>query len=157
MTQPVMKYVVGYCFDPYFEHVVLIEKARPEWQAGKLNGVGGKIEPKETPRRAMVREFQEEAGVYIPAWQHIRTEKFNWWRVGHSGGLERHPTHVYHFATVATRFQWSEITTMTDEQIVKVALPFGLRTRQRVIYNLRYLVPMAKILLQQPRENTPAP
>ena len=66
MTQPVMKYVVGYCFDPYFEHVVLIEKARPEWQAGKLNGVGGKIEPKETPRRAMVREFQEEAGVYIP-------------------------------------------------------------------------------------------
>jgi 8-oxo-dGTP pyrophosphatase MutT (NUDIX family) len=29
--------------------VLLIEKQKPAWQRGKLNGVGGKIEPGENP------------------------------------------------------------------------------------------------------------
>ncbi len=41
-------YVLGFAFDEDYEWVALIKKNRPQWQAGKLNGVGGKIEPNET-------------------------------------------------------------------------------------------------------------
>lgn len=56
------EYVVGFCFSSDNERVVLIRKNKPEWQAGKLNGVGGKVEPGELPIDAMVREFREETG-----------------------------------------------------------------------------------------------
>jgi 8-oxo-dGTP diphosphatase len=39
------------------------DSVKPDWQAGKLNGVGGKIEPGETSKTAMAREFHEETGV----------------------------------------------------------------------------------------------
>ena len=44
--------------------VLLIEKKNPAWQAGKLNGVGGKVEENELPLEAMVREFHEEVGIH---------------------------------------------------------------------------------------------
>jgi 8-oxo-dGTP diphosphatase len=68
-------YVCGFLFSPDRSRVLLIRKNRPAWQAGKLNGVGGKIEPGETPHQAMVREFREEAGVDLPEprWQHVLT------------------------------------------------------------------------------------
>ncbi len=56
-------YVVGFMFTEDEKQVVLIEKKRPEWQAGKLNGVGGKVEEDEFSLLAMVREFQEETGI----------------------------------------------------------------------------------------------
>jgi 8-oxo-dGTP diphosphatase len=63
------RYVVGFMFDAMGNNVVLIKKTKPQWQAGKLNGVGGKVEPGETPHQAMAREFQEESGVLTPpAW-----------------------------------------------------------------------------------------
>lgn len=62
MTQ---KYVVGFLFSADRRHVALIRKNKPAWQAGKLNGVGGKIEPGEAPYDAMVREFAEETGITV--------------------------------------------------------------------------------------------
>lgn len=62
------QYVVGFLFTPD-NHVVLIRKTKPEWQAGFLNGVGGKIEPGETPKKAMIREFHEETGLRVTSWQ----------------------------------------------------------------------------------------
>jgi len=61
------EYVCGFCFDERLQRVVLIEKAQPAWQAGRLNGVGGKVEPGETAADAMAREFEEEAGVLLRA------------------------------------------------------------------------------------------
>src|SRR5437588_12445111 len=58
-----MKYCLGFAFDNAGQNVVLIRKKKPEWQAGKLNGVGGKIEELETVYEAMSREFQEETGI----------------------------------------------------------------------------------------------
>ena len=55
-------YVVGFMFTEELRRVLLIRKKRPTWMAGKLNGVGGHIEPGETPEHAMVREFREETG-----------------------------------------------------------------------------------------------
>lgn len=56
-------YVSGFLFSPCGQHVALIQKLNPKWQRGLLNGIGGKIEPGETPHDAMAREFHEEAGL----------------------------------------------------------------------------------------------
>jgi len=47
-------------------HILLIEKQKPEWQRGKYNLVGGKIEPDEDPYDAAQREFAEETGYKSP-------------------------------------------------------------------------------------------
>ena len=57
------EYVCGFLFSPDRTRVLLIRKRRPAWQAGRLNGVGGKVEPGEAVREAMRREFREEAGL----------------------------------------------------------------------------------------------
>jgi 8-oxo-dGTP diphosphatase len=69
------RYVCGFLFSPDRERVLLIRKNRPAWQAGKLNGVGGKVEAGETLHQAITREFREEAGLTIPEqrWQHVLT------------------------------------------------------------------------------------
>lgn len=65
-------YVLGFVFDVEDpDLVVLIRKDRPEWQAGLLNGVGGKVEwerSRESPYTCMVREAQEEIGLYGVDW-----------------------------------------------------------------------------------------
>src|SRR6187551_944090 len=59
-------YACGFLFSPDRARVLLIRKRRPAWQAGKLNGVGGKIEPSDdSPLAALTREFREEAGITI--------------------------------------------------------------------------------------------
>jgi 8-oxo-dGTP pyrophosphatase MutT (NUDIX family) len=59
----VTRYVAGFLFDPKGELVLLIEKKRPEWMAGKWNGVGGRIGAGETPLQAMARKGEEETGL----------------------------------------------------------------------------------------------
>lgn len=56
-------YTLGFAFNTDRSKIVLIKKNRPAWQAGKLNGIGGKVEPGETNEEAMCREFHEECGV----------------------------------------------------------------------------------------------
>lgn len=67
-------YVLGFAFDD-IGRVALIRKNKPDWQRGRWNGVGGKVEPKELAVVAMSREFFEETGVMVPstAW-HRRGE-----------------------------------------------------------------------------------
>ncbi len=61
-----MKYVAGFYFRPGFGSVVLVRKNKPAWQAGRLNGVGGKVEGNECSSVAMAREFAEETGAVVP-------------------------------------------------------------------------------------------
>ena len=42
---------------------IALEKEKPEWQKGRINLVGGKVEPGESPKDAALREFQEETGI----------------------------------------------------------------------------------------------
>lgn len=69
------RYVAGFLFTPDRQEVVLIRKDKPTWQAGRLNGVGGKLQDGEAWADCMEREFREETGVTIPAhaWQHTVT------------------------------------------------------------------------------------
>lgn len=71
-----VRYVVGFAFDPALQHVLLVLKNRPSWQAGKFNGPGGKIEEDEEPKHAMVREFKEETGLDTleHAWKEVKIE-----------------------------------------------------------------------------------
>lgn len=66
-------YVVGFAFSEERSRVVLIRKTKPKWQAGYLNGVGGKVEPTDSSAHAaMAREFHEETGVLTEpdAWKY---------------------------------------------------------------------------------------
>lgn len=107
--------------------MVLIRKNRPAWQSGLLNGVGGKVEAEESPRDAMVREFEEETGARVEMWRHfcVHEDTINGY----------HVTYYRSFGDVAT------CRSTTDEQ-VEVVLVDHLQSRA-VVPNLRWLVPMA--------------
>src|SRR5471030_3026103 len=62
------KWVAGLLFNTKGE-LALVSKTHPKWQAGKLNGVGGKIEEGESALQAMQREFLEEAGAAVQEWK----------------------------------------------------------------------------------------
>lgn len=109
--------------------VVLIRKNRPEWQAGKLNGVGGHVEDTETYQDCMVREFKEEAGILVP--------KYNWTRFV----IIRSPAWTVAFFR-ATVESFDGIETKTDETIV-FADAFNLPSD--TVPNVQWLVPMARV------------
>lgn len=118
------EYVVGFLFSQFRTHVALIEKQRPIWQHGKLNGLGGKVEIGERPDQAMRREFMEEAGADV-----IRWRKFC--HLKHDGS-------VIHFYMADGDY---EIDSMTDERVdwYRVKDLRFLKTMP----NLQWLVPMA--------------
>jgi len=119
-------YVVGFYFDSESDDVVLIEKKRPAWQAGLLNGVGGHVEKGETALRAIRREFREEAGVEVVAWTHTVTMLFPY-------------AVVYIFKATGPA---SRVRSMTDESVVRVN-PRQLH-RHAVVDHLRWLIPLVK-------------
>ena len=132
------EYVVGFMFSKDGRDVALIRKNRPEWQAGKFNGVGGKIEPTdESPVAAMSREFYEETGVNVlrQNWNHFIT------MTGETDAAitgEKQPFKIYFFRTFSNLIQHAG--TVTDEQIY--VLPADDLPKS-VVPNLKFLVPMA--------------
>jgi 8-oxo-dGTP diphosphatase len=124
------EYVVGFAFNTYDHQVALIRKNRPKWQAGKLNGIGGHIEPGEWPIDAMVREFQEETGLTtLPAdWKHFVTMKFP-------------EATIYFYKAWLPSLILEKLKTTTDEVIVKI--DYRELGQMGVIPNLLWLVPLA--------------
>ena len=61
------KYTVGFIFSSVnLNHVLLVHKQKPEWQKGRVNGVGGKVESGESPEECISRETKEETCLAIP-------------------------------------------------------------------------------------------
>jgi 8-oxo-dGTP diphosphatase len=121
-----MHYVAGFAFTPDARQVALVRKARPAWQAGRLNGIGGKLEPGETPLAAMVREFREETGVVTAPsdWREAVVLRFD-------GGC-------VHFFT-ARLSGLSGVRAITDEAIeVHPSLPVPVDA----LPNLTWLIPL---------------
>jgi 8-oxo-dGTP pyrophosphatase MutT (NUDIX family) len=143
---PKMKeYVVGFALDSHF-NVILIRKNRPDWQAGKLNGVGGRIEEGETPMQAMIREFEEETGTYIREW----TPLF----VLNSLKPSESIIHFYRtFVSDVTLEGIEKLGGITDEKIVvenlTKLLPHNLQTSfqppegKQVVNGLTWMLPLA--------------
>lgn len=123
-------YAVGFAIsgDTDTPNVLLIEKARPEWQAGKLNGIGGHIEPGETPHQAMRREFKEETGLLIHSWGHFLTMEF-------PGAV------IWFFRTRVSQDTLDKAESLTDEKVI--CMNIDAVTRNNIIPNLAWLVPLA--------------
>lgn len=116
-------YVAGFAFSETEDRVALILKTRPDWQRGRLNGIGGHIEVGETPLAAMQREFEEETGG-VADWTLFTVLR------GDGFG-------VWFFRGIAT----SPLESMTDEVVTWVD-PANLP--ENVLPNLRWLIPMAR-------------
>lgn len=67
-------YVLGLIFNKTKQAVLLVEKKKPKWQAGRWNGIGGEIEVFDVePFMAMERESREETGHYDFDFEHAIT------------------------------------------------------------------------------------
>jgi 8-oxo-dGTP diphosphatase len=124
------RYVVGFLLDPTLSKVVLIRKAKPEWQSGLLNGVGGKVGDNiqgETPEQAIHREFKEEAGVDNLDWKPYLT-------------LQTPHSELYFFRAIGNVHM---AQTQTEED-VGVFDVHDVMDRCDTIPNLRWCIQMAR-------------
>ncbi len=130
-------YVVGFLFTTNQLAVQLIQKIKPDWQKGRWNGIGGKIEPGEHPRDAMRREFKEEAGLDIEEWRGFA-------KLRDSRGSLIH-FYVAFSNDLAKTMTEEEIATFSEKDMLDpryyMGPPYGYKTQ--IIPNLRWLVPMA--------------
>lgn len=124
---------LGFIFDSNLEQVLLVHKNKPAWQAGSVNGVGGKVEPGETAIDCMVRECQEETTLEIAAehWKRFAT-------IEDTGGMSP-GSEIAIFAAVysgdrtdAVKNDHEEIEWFPHQQLPENVNP-----------NLRFLVPLA--------------
>lgn len=140
-----MNYVLGFAFNEAKDNVVLIRKAKPNFQRGRINGIGGKIEHQhgapELPMLAMSREFQEETGVDI-----LATDWIKFGTIAGPCSNDRDAWKIHLFALFDDRV----FDCGTNEQKGEtVALYDPWRLPSNVMNNCRWLVPMA---LDQARE-----
>lgn len=127
-----MQYCLGFAFNEDRDRVVLIEKKRPAWQAGKFNGVGGKMEVTDLgPLAAMVREFREETGVRtaIADWERFCTIRNT------DNGVELFIFRMFGDSVMDAR-------TKTDENI-RIPRLDEIPGIFPVIPNLKWLIPLA--------------
>ena len=126
------QYVCGFMFDQDAKHVALIRKERPAWQRGKLNGIGGKVEPNEGIVTAMAREFMEETGQL--------TRNGNW---SYFCLLEGDNFLVPFFA-VKTLDSLADLKSTTDEEVKILHVDdHCIVHSSTALPNLKWLVPMA--------------
>lgn len=127
-------YVLGFAFDEAMENVVLIKKERPQWQAGKLNGVGGKVETIDaTPRDAMIREFYEETGVPTNDYDWFLFATMNFSDDVMGGGAK-----IWVFKAVLPNI--TDCSTFEDEEIM--ILSMATIYTHPLMHNLRLLLPL---------------
>ncbi len=122
-TKPAFVLALLYSVD--HRQVVLMRRTRPVWQAGRVNGLGGRLMPGETAATAARREVREECGVDVAEWREVLV-----WEDA------EYVMHVMRGESEQAR----EARTMEDQEVFLAdvhALPHN------VIDNLRWLVPLA--------------
>lgn len=131
------EYVLGFAFEPSDwrqDAVLLLEKRRPTWMVGMLNGVGGQIEPGESPAEAMVREFDEEIlreDASPPPWQPVCS----------FGEGQRWRVHVFRALGVPIR----GYSARTDELARIVAFGGAIGNRLRLAPHVGWLIPLCLV------------
>lgn len=126
------KYVAGFLFRAAGSEVALIRKTKPDWQRGKLNGIGGKVEPRESTVDAMLREFREETGYTETRWTKFCT-------------LSVPQASITFFKSLYGNV--ADLKTTPDEHVswfhVDTILNPPRVSSVEVLPNLRWLIPMA--------------
>lgn len=118
-------FVLALLFTRDASQLVLMRRTRPAWQAGRVNALGGKLAPGESPLAAARREVREEAGVDVAAW-----EEFLVWS---DPEYRMHAVRAFDDRALEAR--------SCEDQPVFLADASGLPPN--AIGNLRWLVPLA--------------
>ena len=118
-------YNLGFVFTQDRSQVALIKKNRPGWQAGKLNGIGGKTNREERGCDGIVREFFEETGVQLNTWDF---EEF--------GYLNSPDWDVVLFRAFTDRVY--DIRQTTDEEVLLI--PIQNITKYKTVSNVPALI-----------------
>lgn len=129
---------LAFIFTPDFRQVLLIQKNRPTWQAGLINGLGGKCEPGEDALLCVSREVYEEANlaIYPEQWTYVSQILWAKWQVDI-------------FATVFAGHM-NQAQAQTDEAVAWYSLN---QLPENVMSNLRWLIPLAVDVMT--KENPP--
>lgn len=114
--------------------VLLVEKQKPEWQAGKLNLPGGHIENGETPDQAARREVKEETNLDTVASSHVGRIIGTDWEVS-----------VFNHICNMCKDNLNEITDVGEKLVWKNII--GLKYLN-VIENLKIVIPMCHAQLE---------
>lgn len=127
-------YSLGFAFNNDGTKLVVITKNRPKWQAGRWNGVGGHVEEGESPKDCVVREFEEETGVFI----HER----EWRSLTVFGGKDATGDEfsVFTFSTFSDKIY--DAVTKTDEPVSIIDVDLN-EIRKNGISNLPWLIGLA--------------
>lgn len=130
MSIKINSYVLGFLFNINLDKVLLMKKNRPEWQKGKLNGIGGKIEKDEEILAAMNRECEEEIGLLL-----------TWIYFGKMIGINNDNNSFYcHIFATATDdiYKFRQIE---DEKLEIYDINDALY-RKDMVENLKFLIPL---------------
>lgn len=136
----VKEYVLGFAFAPPVgreEAVLLIEKRRPDWMAGMLNGLGGHIEPGETPADAMKREGGEE----VVSVDGGPAPPFAWQPVCSFGEAGRWRCHVFRALDAPIH----DLVAGTDERVLVVRFSGALGGRLQLAPHVGWLIPLCLV------------
>lgn len=139
------RYVLGFAFDQFMRRVLLIEKEKPAWQKGKLNGVGGTWEPEELAIHGMTREFFEETG--------YETTPNQWVNIGYMEGAD---WYIEMFAALLNldAIQTEEFSKTAEQLRVVTIENTHIESLQSLyVENVPWLVSAARDMLQ---DNRPA-
>lgn len=134
------KYTLGFIFNSTLDKVLLIHKLRPEWQLGKLNGLGGKVEEGENSLTCITREILEESGLI--------TEKDLWIKIGSMNSPEKWTVDVFGYAY---KGDMNNVKSIEDEQVEWFdinSLPSNVHS------NLTWLIPMTLDKIKNNKFNT---
>jgi len=131
---PRFTHSLAFVFTSNYHEVVLIEKQRPAWQKGFWNGLGGKVEPEETILDCVVREVEEESGIFVPDkhWTQVAILTSPDWQAQVYATTIQKPNH-----------------TLVSETGEKIGW-FGIHRLPNVIDNIHWLIPLSQNKLENP-------
>ncbi len=126
-------YTLGFIFNHTKTSVLLIQKNRPDWQKGKVNGIGGHIEKGEEPINSFIREVREETGIELNT-THVQFV-----------GYIQSPESLVHVYTTLYDGEKNTVSSRTDEKVAwfpRAELP------PNIMSNLSWLIPLSLDKLQ---------
>ena len=121
------KYVLGFIHDKAGNCLFVRKRRGASVLRGKLNGIGGNVEPNESPVDAIVREVNEETGIY--------QDRDNWTYHGTFGDNDRYE--VYVFSTEMFNPEFPAQNDVGEEH-----LWCDWRERDDLASNLKWMMPL---------------
>lgn len=137
------------------DHVLLVRKLKgPASLRGKWNGIGGKIEPGESPSLCARREFFEETGIAVHKDDMVCIEA-QYFQPGGSYDGDR----VWWYATKVESL-WRRIPTNGMNDVGEPLHLWSVEKTQRMLAgklcpNVEYLIPKALVYLRTPHLDRP--